>query len=108
MRHQGRHDADKRTEEPDHTHRLPDTQNISTFEAAGLLEQRHVDERGTILVARQRLDAESFEISVPIKVYGVSEGKDAGYGDFSGNNDGMGGMRLSSGVSGDGGMGMEI
>lgn len=38
-----------------------------------LLELISTDDRGRILVARERLPAESWEVSVPIKVYGVQQ-----------------------------------
>ena len=37
----------------------------------GLLEEIGRDERGRTLIARERLDAEAFEIEVPVRVYGV-------------------------------------
>jgi hypothetical protein len=39
-----------------------------------LLEEISTDDRGTILAAAQRLPAESFEIQVPIRVYGAVSG----------------------------------
>jgi hypothetical protein len=39
-----------------------------------LLEEISSDDRGTILAAAQRLPAESFEIQVPIRVYGAVSG----------------------------------
>ncbi|KAK3675041.1 Golgi membrane exchange factor (Ric1p-Rgp1p) subunit [Recurvomyces mirabilis] len=38
----------------------------------GLLEELGTDERGTVLIAKERLMAESFDIEVPLKVYGVA------------------------------------
>jgi hypothetical protein len=39
-----------------------------------LLEEISSDDRGTILAAAQRLPAESFEVHVPIRVYGAASG----------------------------------
>jgi hypothetical protein len=39
-----------------------------------LLEEISSDDRGTILAAAQRLPAESFEVQVPIRVYGAASG----------------------------------
>jgi hypothetical protein len=39
-----------------------------------LLEEISSDDRGVILAAAQRLPAESFEIQVPIRVYGAVSG----------------------------------
>jgi hypothetical protein len=39
-----------------------------------LLEEIARDERGVIVAAQQRLLAESFEVSVPIRVYGAVSG----------------------------------
>jgi hypothetical protein len=39
-----------------------------------LLEEIASDDRGVILAAAQRLPAESFEVQVPIKVYGAVAG----------------------------------
>ncbi|GAB7352811.1 hypothetical protein MBLNU459_g3426t2 [Dothideomycetes sp. NU459] len=36
-----------------------------------LLEELGRDERGTVLIARERLAAETFEVALPIRVYGV-------------------------------------
>ena len=36
-----------------------------------MLEELGTDERGTIMIAKERLVADTFEISVPLKVYGV-------------------------------------
>jgi len=36
-----------------------------------LLEELGADERGTSFIARERLAAETFEIEVPLKVYGT-------------------------------------
>ena len=47
---------------------------------SGLLEQMSRDERGLILVARERLAAETWEVSVPLRVYGVQSGGAAGEG----------------------------
>ncbi|KAL1382116.1 Rgp1-domain-containing protein [Phyllosticta capitalensis] len=49
-----------------------------------LLEEVAKDERGTILAAAEKLNVESFEVFVPIKVYGAntgSDGLDTGSGD---------------------------
>lgn len=63
-----------------------------------LLEEVHSDERGTVLLARERLGAESFEIEVPIKVFGSAaatatasgvDGRDGRSGDAPG-----GGMEI--------------
>ncbi|KAF2221090.1 Rgp1-domain-containing protein [Elsinoe ampelina] len=42
------------------------------FAAGGLLEHVSSDDRGKILVAKERLQAETFEVGVPIKVFGVN------------------------------------
>ena len=39
-----------------------------------LLEEISSDDRGVILAAAQRLPAESFEVQVPIRVYGAVAG----------------------------------
>jgi hypothetical protein len=39
-----------------------------------LLEEISSDDRGIILAAAQRLPAESFEVQVPIRVYGAMSG----------------------------------
>ena len=39
-----------------------------------LLEEISSDDRGVILAAAQRLPAESFEVQVPIRVYGAVSG----------------------------------
>ncbi|KAI7464825.1 Rgp1-domain-containing protein [Hortaea werneckii] len=40
-------------------------------EGSPLLEELGTDERGTALIARERLPAETFEIAVPLRVYGA-------------------------------------
>ncbi|KAI7527682.1 Rgp1-domain-containing protein, partial [Hortaea werneckii] len=40
-------------------------------EGSQLLEELGTDERGTALIARERLPAETFEIAVPLRVYGA-------------------------------------
>lgn len=40
-------------------------------DAEELLEELGSDERGTSFIARERLAAETFEIEVPLKVYGA-------------------------------------
>ncbi|KAF1929217.1 uncharacterized protein M421DRAFT_134589 [Didymella exigua CBS 183.55] len=45
---------------------------VQTFD--DLLEEISSDDRGVILAAAQRLPAESFEVQVPIKVYGAATG----------------------------------
>ncbi|PSK36099.1 RAB6A-GEF complex partner protein 2 [Elsinoe australis] len=46
--------------------------------ADGMLENVSTDDRGRILVARERLTAETFEVSVPIRVFGVSGAEGGG------------------------------
>ncbi|RMY39621.1 hypothetical protein D0866_01811 [Hortaea werneckii] len=50
-------------------------------EGSQLLEELGMDERGTALIARERLPAETFEIAVPLRVYGAPaevEGREFG------------------------------
>ena len=50
-------------------------------EESQLLEELGTDERGTALIARERLPAETFEIAVPLRVYGAPaevEGREFG------------------------------
>ena len=49
-----------------------------------LLEEIGSDERGTTVIARERLSAETFEIEVPLKVYGVP-----GLDERSGESEGL-------------------
>lgn len=46
-----------------------------------LLEEVGADDRGVILAAAQRLPAESFEVQVPIRVYGAVSGVEEGGGE---------------------------
>ena len=46
-----------------------------------LLEELGSDERGTVLIAKERLMVETFEIAVPLTIYGV-----AGVGDGVGGS----------------------
>ncbi|EOD44160.1 Rgp1 [Neofusicoccum parvum] len=43
----------------------------------GLLEELASDDRGTVLAAVERLNCESFEVAVPIRVYGAATGSDS-------------------------------
>lgn len=45
-----------------------DDENVDEFK--DMLEELDSDERGTALIARERLMAETFEVAIPIKVYG--------------------------------------
>ncbi|KAL1647359.1 Golgi membrane exchange factor (Ric1p-Rgp1p) subunit [Diplodia intermedia] len=45
--------------------------------ATALLEEMASDDRGTVLAAVERLNCESFEVAVPIRVYGASTGSDS-------------------------------
>lgn len=47
---------------------------VEDADADGLLEEVGRDERGRVLVAKERLLAESWEVAVPIKVFGVAGG----------------------------------
>ncbi|KAI7567419.1 Rgp1-domain-containing protein [Hortaea werneckii] len=51
----------------------PATSTVVMEEEAGspLLEELGTDERGTAMIARERLPAETFEIAVPLRVYGA-------------------------------------
>ncbi|KAK5710704.1 Golgi membrane exchange factor (Ric1p-Rgp1p) subunit [Elasticomyces elasticus] len=44
----------------------------STSDTHNLLEELGTDDRGTALIAQERLLADTFEIAVPLKVYGVA------------------------------------
>ncbi|PNS16738.1 RAB6A-GEF complex partner protein 2 [Sphaceloma murrayae] len=46
--------------------------------ADGLLENVSTDDRGSILVAREKLQAETFEVGVPIRVFGVTGSEGGG------------------------------
>lgn len=48
------------------------SQSGATPLANELLEEVGSDERGTVLIAKERLISESFEVAVPIRVYGVA------------------------------------
>ncbi|KAF2154183.1 Rgp1-domain-containing protein [Myriangium duriaei CBS 260.36] len=58
---------------------------------SALLEPLSADDRGLILVARERLAAESWEVSVPVKVFGVHGGAvgDSGLGGLAGGGGGV-------------------
>ena len=45
-----------------------------------LLEELGTDERGTSLIARETLTADTFEIAVPLKVYGAADVDSVGSG----------------------------
>jgi len=51
----------------------PATSTVVADEEGGpqLLEELGTDERGTAMIARERLPAETFEIAVPLRVYGA-------------------------------------
>jgi len=49
--------------------------------ADGMLEEVSEDGRGTVLIARENLRAETFEVGVPIRVYGASDGVASGIGE---------------------------
>jgi len=55
--------------------------NGADYYADGMLEQVSEDERGAVLIARENLKAESFEVGVPIRVYGASDGVASGVGE---------------------------
>lgn len=46
--------------------------SIAADSANNLLEEVGRDERGVVLIAKERLVAETFEVAVPIRVYGVA------------------------------------
>lgn len=48
------------------------TTTTTTSSACDLLEEVVRDERGVVLIAKERLVAETFEVAVPIRVYGVA------------------------------------
>lgn len=54
------------------TPRVTHDEGVQTFD--DLLEEISSDDRGVILAAAQRLPAESFEVQVPIRVYGAVAG----------------------------------
>ncbi|KAI7226476.1 Rgp1-domain-containing protein [Hortaea werneckii] len=54
---------------------------VEQEEGSGLLEELGTDERGTAMIARERLPAETFEIAVPLRVFGAPaevEGREFG------------------------------
>ncbi|KAK3074394.1 Golgi membrane exchange factor (Ric1p-Rgp1p) subunit [Teratosphaeriaceae sp. CCFEE 6253] len=55
----------------------------SAGDGAELLEELGTDERGTALIAKERLMADTFEIAVPLKVYGVAGLESGGGGEVS-------------------------
>ncbi|KAK7544187.1 Rgp1-domain-containing protein [Phyllosticta citribraziliensis] len=60
--------------------------DVKTKDTGGdLMEEVAKDERGTILAAAERINVESFEVVVPIRVYGANTGSD-GLGTGSGED----------------------
>ncbi|KAF4313220.1 Rgp1 [Botryosphaeria dothidea] len=64
------------------TPRIGNTLNSPTIEkpsmwgGQGLLEELTSDDRGTVLAALERLNCETFEVAVPIRVYGALTGSE--------------------------------
>jgi RAB6A-GEF complex partner protein 2 len=60
-----------------------------------LLEELGSDERGTTLIARERLAAEGFEVLVPVKIFGApAVGGGAAAGEGNGNGEGVEGLEV--------------
>ena len=54
--------------------------STAQVDEGGLMEELGRDERGATLIANERLVADSFEIGVPLRIYGAP-GTDAGSGE---------------------------
>lgn len=67
-------DDEEEEEEWKEEKRSLDEEEEKDHSAGGLLEQVHSDDRGRVLIARETLRSESFEIGVPICVYGAADG----------------------------------
>ncbi|KAI9799274.1 MAG: hypothetical protein M1833_004152 [Piccolia ochrophora] len=73
--HEDADGSDDGTEEPSH---------ISSSGGLPLLEEISTDQRGTILAAVEGLSCESFEVAVPVRVYGAVTGGGSGLGTGAG------------------------
>ncbi|KAK3112279.1 Golgi membrane exchange factor (Ric1p-Rgp1p) subunit [Teratosphaeriaceae sp. CCFEE 6253] len=58
-----------------------ESEDQSAGDDAELLEELGTDERGTALIAKEKLLADTFEIAVPLKVYGVAGLESGGGGE---------------------------